>query len=389
MKRSDTSVKYFDFAATCPIDDEALQAYVKASKSYFGNTSSPHDTGSQASALVEECRDTLATMTGVQKEGLYFTSGGTESNFIAIYALLSAKKKKGNHIIISQSEHASIQNVISKLEGEGYSVTKIPLTPEGIIDVDALQKAMTEDTVLVSVQHVNPEIGTIQPLAQIKQICKDTETYLHSDCVQSFGKVDLREVTPYLDSYSVSSHKVYGPKGVGAVYINPVLSPQPYFPNGTHERGIRPGTLNVPGIVGFTVAAQAMDQKLESNRAHYLKLYQTFMNSIESAQSHLDVLPSSYHEGFSAIVGLCVKGIEGQWMMLEANRKGFSFSTGSACSAGNQTPSKTLLAMGVPEEEAKSFIRISFGKDQTEEDVTELAQLLVQTVQERHQLVLE
>lgn len=382
-------MKYFDYAATCPIDEEALQAYVKASQSYFGNTSSIHDIGSQASGLVEQCRETIAGITGVSKDHLYFTSGGTESNFIGIQALLDATEKKGKHIIVSQAEHSSIQNIVGKLEEEGYSITKVPFTQDGLLDLNELQTAMTQDTVLVAVQHVNPEIGTIQPLEKVKQICDSYGAFLHSDCVQSFGKVSVKEVSPYLDSFAISGHKVYGPKGVGAVYISPELSFQPFLPNGSHESGVRPGTLNAPAIAGFTVAAQTMDQRMEANSTHFIHLYNTFINALEPVRSYMEVLPNSVEKGFSSIVGLCVKGVEGQWMMLEGNRHGFAFSTGSACSVGKQSASKTLTAMGIEPDKARTFIRVSFGKDQTADDVKELAQLLVNTIVERHQLVLK
>jgi len=188
-------MKYFDYAATCPIDEEALDSYVKASKEYFGNTSSLHDVGGKALTLLEQCRETIAKLTGVNSKDVSFTSGGTESNFLAIHALLNANQKKGNHIILSQSEHSSVQNTVKKLEQQGYRVSRIPLTPEGIIDLDILQGEIKQDTALISIHHVNPEIGTIQPIEEISVLCKKYGILLHSDCVQSFGKMDLKQVT--------------------------------------------------------------------------------------------------------------------------------------------------------------------------------------------------
>ncbi len=382
-------MKYFDYAATCPIDEEALDAYVKASKEYFGNTSSLHDLGGKASTLVDQCRETLAQLTGVNSKDMYFTSGGTESNFLAIQALLDANREKGKHIIISQAEHSSVQNMVKRLEQQGYRISRIPLTKKGFIDVGVLCERATEETALIAVHHVNPEIGTLQPLEKVRNLCRKNGILLHSDCVQSFGKVDLQQVAPLVDSFSISSHKVYGPKGIGAVYISPSLSFQPFLPDVAHEKGVRAGTVNVPAVAGFAVAAQRMYQNLQQKQNHQQTLVEAFDRALTPLKDNVDIFYPSSEHGFSSIIGLCVKGIEGQWLMLEGNRNGFAFSTGSACSSGQQDPSKTLMAMGFPEEKAKTFIRISFGKDHTIEDVEDLAHYLVQTIEGRHRVVLQ
>lgn len=382
-------MNYFDYAATCPIDGEALEAYVKASKEYFGNTSSLHDVGGKASSLIEQCRETLAELTGVNSKDMYFTSGGTESNFLAMHALLDANQDKGKHMIITQSEHSSIQNTAKKLEDEGYVVSKIPLTPHGIIDLECLKEELRDETALVSIHHVNPEIGTVQPLEEVSKLCNENGVLLHSDCVQSFGKIDVRTIAPYVDSFSISSHKVYGPKGVGAFYITPSLSFRPYLPDVAHEKGVRAGTVNVPAVAGFTVAAQKFIRSLEQTQQHQKSLVKAFIKALEPIEGYVDLFNPSVKEGFSSIIGLCVKEIEGQWLMLEGNRNGYAYSTGSACATGQQHPSQTLLAMGLSEEKAKTFIRISFGKDHTVEHVEQLAQFLIQTVEERHQVVLK
>ncbi|QHE53988.1 cysteine desulfurase family protein [Pontibacillus sp. HMF3514] len=382
-------MKYFDYAATCPIDEEALDAYVKASKEYFGNTSSLHDVGGKALTLLEQCRETIANLTGVNSKDISFTSGGTESNFLAIHALLDANQEKGNHIILSQSEHSSVQNAVKKLEQQGYRVSRIPLTPEGIIDLDILREEITQETALISIHHVNPEIGTIQPIEEISVLCKKYGILLHSDCVQSFGKMDLKQVTPLLDSFCLSSHKVYGPKGIGALYINPSLTYQPYLPDVAHEKGVRAGTVNVPAIAGFTVAAQKMHQDLGKQQNHQHTLVEAFSAALDPVKEYVEIFHPSSDQGFSSIVGLCVKEVEGQWLMLEGNRNGYAFSTGSACASGQQEPSKTLMAMGYSKDKAKTFIRISFGNDHTIQDVKDLAQYLVQTIEGRHQVVLQ
>ncbi|MFG6116015.1 IscS subfamily cysteine desulfurase [Halobacillus sp. MO56] len=366
-------MKYFDYAATCPIDDMSLEVYNQAAKNYFGNTSSLHDQGTQASSLVEHCRKTLADQLGVQKEGIYFTSGGTESNHIGLSIL--AKSGKGKHIITSQAEHSSVHNALEKLEKEGYEITKIPFTKEGIVNLEVLEAAIRKDTVLVSIQTMNGEIGTLQPVEAIHSICQKWGTLFHSDCVQAIGKVDLRTYTKYMDSFSISSHKIYGPKGVGAVYLAPSISISPDLYNGSHEKGVRAGTVNVPGIAAFTTAAQENISEMKDQQKHMAALKSTFAQAMLPVQHKLHFIGKTADD--APIIGLTLAGIEGQWAMLEANRKGYAISTGSACTIQDHAPVKTLLAMGYPEEKARTFVRISFGKQTTTADVQGLADCLI------------
>ncbi|MFC7062105.1 IscS subfamily cysteine desulfurase [Halobacillus seohaensis] len=375
-------MNYFDYAATCPISETALETYIKASREYFGNTQSVHDIGSKADLLVEHCRQTLANLLQVEREGITFTSGGTESNMLALNALASAKN--GNHIIISTGEHSSVHNTISKLsEEKGYEVSEVSLTNEGVVNTEELKRVIRKDTVLVSVQHVNSDIGTVQPIEKIHELCQANGIWLHSDCVQSFGKIDLSKVTSLVDSFSLSSHKIYGPKGVGALYIRPTLSFVPFFEGVSHENGVRPGTLNTPGIAAFTTAAENNLTNLEVRQQHIKTLKKEFLASLEDVTDFVNLI------GFSAdssipILGLCMREIDGQHMMLEGNRRGYSFSTGSACKVRGGGLSKTLLSMGISEEEARTFIRISFGFDQNLEDVRGLAASMKKVMKERN-----
>jgi len=369
---------YFDYAATCPIDEEALEAYVKASREFYGNTRSLHDPGTKAEVLLSHCRKTLANLLGVNKEGIYFTSGGTESNLLAMEGLMKASK--GNHLITSAAEHSSIKNAANKLEADGYEVSWVPLTKEGIIDVRELEILMRKDTVLVSIQHVNSDIGTIQPIRRIREVCDEWGALLHSDCVQSFGKVELNSITPYLDSFSLSSHKVYGPKGSGALYINPSVSFQPLLPNGTHESGVRSGTVNTPGIAGFTTAAAKSIRELHKRQSKVESLKREFLTALKDIRNHVTVVCESVNS--VPIIGICMHGLEGQWVMLEANRRGYAFSTGSACQIGREGFPSILLAVGLNEEEAKSFIRLSFSHDQTNEDILGIVDCLKEIVAE-------
>lgn len=359
---------YFDYAATSPVDEAALEAYIHATRNYFANTKSLHDSGTKAHALLEHCRNTMAGLLGVEEEGVYFTSGGTESNELALDALLKAGE--GKHIITTEAEHSSVQNLIHRYKEEGYRVTKVPLNVAGVINVDDVERAIQEDTVLMAVQHVNSDIGTVQPIQHLSELCRTHGILFHSDCVQSFGKMPVEEVAPYVDSLSVSAHKLYGPKGVGAVYIRPSLSFHPKIPGSTHEGGVRAGTVNTPGIAGFTVAAEKMVKERPHIRSRIRELKRTFLEAGEWK------LVGHTADSAVPIIGLLLPKVEGQWAMLEGNRHGFQFSTGSACRTGNPELPGTLLAMGYDKEEAKSFIRLSFSHHQTNVQVEKLALFL-------------
>jgi cysteine desulfurase len=369
---------YFDFAATTPLDPEAAEVFVQASTDYFGNSSSLHDIGGQSQDLLENCREELAYLLGINKKGLYFTSGGSEGNFLALEALLSAPKKPGKHIIAGVAEHSSIHGVLNRLEG--YSITFLPFNSFGLIDVEELQRAITPETVLVTVQHVNSEIGTIQHIEEIARICLMHDVHFHSDFVQSFGKINVRNLSQLVSSFSFSGHKIYGPKGVGGVYIDPAISWRPFFPGGSHEKGFRPGTVNVPGIAAMTAAAQKINDELEQNYDKYRELRAAFFATIEPIKEYVRIHQAESVSQLPSIIGMRISGIEGQWMMLECNRYGFAISTGSACQIGMQSPAKVTQALGLSPQEAKEFIRISFGVSTKREDVIRLGETIVDIV---------
>ncbi|MEH6993639.1 IscS subfamily cysteine desulfurase [Neobacillus drentensis] len=366
---------YFDFAATTPLDPEAAEVFVQASTEYFGNSSSLHDIGGQSQDLLENCREELANLLGINKKGLYFTSGGSEGNFLAIEALLSAPKNLGKHIIAGLAEHSSIHGVLNRLEG--YSITFLPLNSSGLIDVEELERSITPETILVTVQHVNSEIGTIQPIEDIGRICLEQDIHFHSDFVQSFGKINLRNIPQLVSSFSFSGHKIYGPKGVGGVYVDPAISWRAFFPGGSHERGFRPGTVNVPAIAAMTAAAQKIHGNLGPNHDKFLELRDTFIESLDPIKEFVHFHQADSGSQLPAIIGLRISGIEGQWMMLECNRYGFAISTGSACQIGMQSPAKVTQALGLSPQEAKEFIRISFGTATKREDVIKLGETIV------------
>ncbi|MDR4948728.1 IscS subfamily cysteine desulfurase [Neobacillus cucumis] len=374
-------MKYFDFAATTPLDQDAAEVYVKAATEYFGNTQSLHDCGSQANILLENCREELAQLMGIHKKGLYFTSGGSEGNFLAIEALLSSPLKDGKHIIAGIAEHSSIHGVLNRLKKQGYDVTLLPFNEDGLIDPELLLQSIRPETILIIVQHVNSEIGTIQPIEEIAKIAKDNHIHFHSDFVQSFGKINLKAIAPLVSSFSFSGHKIYGPKGVGGVYIKPEIPLIPFFPGGSHESGFRPGTLNVPAIAAMTAAAQKIIGRLEEDRTKFQLLRKAFIETLEPIKQWVKIYQADHERQLDNIIGMRIAGIEGQWMMLECNRFDFAISTGSACQIGMQTPAKVTEALGLDKEAAKEFIRISFGHSSTTEDIIKLGETIVQIVE--------
>ena len=370
-------MKYFDYAATCPLDPDAAQTYIRAATEFFGNSQSLHDTGDSARQLLESCRSKIAHLLQVDKEGLFFTSGGSESNYLAIEALVSGVKKKGNHIITSMAEHSSVHSSLERIKERGFEITYLPLNKFGIIDIDIFNVSIRDETVLAVIQHGNSEIGTIQPIIEMSHICKNHGILLHTDCVQTYGKVDLKVISTLVDSLALSGHKVYGPKGTGAVYIRPQIPWQPLFPNTSHERGLRPGTVNVPGIAGMTVAAQKLQEGIDYHNDHFHKLRKLFVDSLEPIRDTIQIHGASDSNQLPYIIGMNITGLEGQWVLLECNRQGFAISTGSACHSGLQSPSQTMSALGYSGKKAKEFFRISLGINTSMEDTKSLANLLI------------
>lgn len=371
-------MKYFDYAASCPLDREAAEVYVKAASSYYGNSSSLHDAGDQANGLLDYSRAQFARFFGVSKDGIYFTSGGSEANYVGIQTLLSGKVKKGMHIITGMAEHSSVLNTMEKLREAGWEITMLPFDSGGRIDLTVFRDAIREDTVLASIQHANPEIGTVQPIEDIGELCREHDILFHSDCVQSFGKIDLSGISRSVDSLAISGHKFYGPKGVGAAYLNPAKRWEPYIPGTTHESGFRPGTVNVPGIAAMAVAAEKAVGGLELYEVQYRELRKEFLKSLEPVQAVCTV----YEADLPSTIGMRVAGLEGQLIMNEANLRGFAISTGSACQVSMQAPSKTMVALGVEGKAAKEFVRITLGRETTVEDVRMLGETLVKIIRE-------
>jgi cysteine desulfurase len=359
---------YLDYSATTPMSDQALHIYNEVAKNYFGNPSSLHDIGSMADQLLQTCREELASCIQGEGRGIYFTGGGSESNYLAIRSLVKAHEHKGKHLITSSIEHASVLNTFKLLEEEGFQVTYLPVTSYGEVLLVDLESALTEETILVSIAHANSEIGTIQPIEAIGDLLERKQILFHSDCVQSFGKLPIDVRKAKLTSISISSHKVYGPKGVGACYISADVQWKEMVPDTTHEKGFRQGTVNLPGIAGFVTAAQEVVTHIEQEATRCRTLTQQLLQGVRGRGWKV-VLEGHPDRRLPQHLGLRLPGMEGQYAMLELNRYGIAISTGTACLASLQGPSSTMLAIAKTNTEANEFIRITIGQPTKESDI--------------------
>ncbi len=365
---------YLDYAATTPMIDAAIEVYAEVAKTVYGNTSSLHDAGGSASFLLENARTRVANKLGVNRDGVFFSGSGTEGNILAILSL--ARAGEGKHIITSQAEHTSVHAAMNSLEREGFKITKLPFNEEGVVDIELLEEAIREDTVLISIQHVNSEIGSIQPVGHIAKIARQWGIPFHVDCVQSFCKLPIEQFAKEVDALTISAHKIGGPKGCGVMYINPRKRIVPVFPGVTHEKGIRGGTVDTPAILAMVAAMEQFSYQREKFEQYRNRLKQILNEAacvfIESDAEHQ--LPS--------ICGLCIDGIEGQLVMLRLNEEGVCISTGSACDINSASGTKAILAMGHSFSKARQFFRVSFGEGTTEDHIEKLGSCLKKIAEE-------
>lgn len=373
---------YLDNAATTPMSEKALNTFMKASTEYFANTSSLHEQGEKAKNLLNKCRGEIANIIGANADEIYFTSGGSESNLRALESLYLASKHKGNHVITSTVEHPSVHAFFEKLEKVGVEITYVGVNDNGVVRLEEVEAAVRPDTVIASFQFVNSEIGAIQPLKQISKILKRYNVIFHSDCVQSFGKIPLIVKELGVDAVSISSHKVYGPKGVGAVYLCKEVKWQPIDLLTTHESGFRQGTLNTPGIAAFTTAAMDVVSRLEKNLEYMRELRSVFLKYLTPI-SHLVKVEGDPSYQLPHIIGLGIYGIEGQYILLTLDRFGICISTGSACQSEKLEPSVAMKALNRSPQEAKRFFRVSMGIHNTKEEIIEAANRIVNCVREK------
>lgn len=359
---------YLDHAATTPPAPEVVAAMSEAMTVAWGNPSSVHGSGRTARRLVNEARAEVARLIGAEPSEITFTSGGTEADNLAIRGAALARRDRGRHLITSNVEHSAVLQTCRALEAEGWDVTYVPVGPDGLINPIAIAKAMRPDTVLVSVMLANNEIGTIQPVAELSPLCQERGIALHTDAVQAVGQipVDVNELG--VDLLTLSAHKIYGPKGIGALYVRHGTKLTATSYGGSHERQRRAGTENVPGIAGFGVAARLARERLPQRQQHLANLRDRFIDGV------LQTVPGTKLNGareprLPGNANITFSGVSGEPLLINLDMKGIAVSAGSACASGSLEPSPVIIALGQDKEEAMGAIRFTFGQDNTEDDV--------------------
>lgn len=371
---------YCDYAATTFVSSEVLAEMMPCFNAVFGNPNSLHSFGREAVALVDKSRDRVAKAIGALKSSeIYFTSGGTEANNWAIKGLARANREKGNHIITSAIEHESVLEACRQLEAEGFEVTYLPVDSKGLISITDLIHHLKETTVLVSVMSANNEVGTIQNIKTIANLAHEYGAIFHTDAVQAVGALKINVDTMDIDALSVSAHKFYGPKGVGALYLKTGVKIDTLIAGGNQERGLRAGTSNVPNIVGFGKAIEIATRDLAVNQAKLKSIRAYFLTQIKEKLENV-TLNGHPHQKIHGTVNLSFAGVEAEALLMLLDLAGIAVSVGSACTSGSAQPSHVLLAMGLTAEQAKSSIRFSFGKPTTKQDVDYVVEKLVENV---------
>ncbi len=359
---------YLDHSATTPVKKEVLDAMLPYFMESFGNASSVHQFGRPNKVRITEARDVIAKTLGAKSEEIYFTAGGTESDNWALKSIAEAYKAKGNHIITTTIEHHAILHTCEYLEKHGYTVTYLEVDSEGLISLDALKNAITDQTILISVMFTNNEIGTIQPIAEIGKIAKERGVLFHTDAVQAYGHVAIDVNAMNIDLLSLSAHKVYGPKGIGLMYARQGVRLPSFIHGGAQERKRRAGTENVPGIIGFAKAAQMAYTDLDGHILHLKTLRDKLISRVlaEIPYTRLNGHPTERHPGNA---NFSFEFIEGEALLLSLDMVGIAGSSGSACTSGSLDPSHVLMAIGLKHEIAHGSLRLTIGDSTTEDDI--------------------
>jgi cysteine desulfurase len=366
---------YLDYAATTPTDPEVVKAMLPYFGDCFGNPSSAHSFGQEAREAIEKARSNVASLLGANPAEIVFTSGGTESDNLAIKGIAYANRSKGNHIITSAIEHHAVTEPCHFLEKQGFEVTLLPVDRDGRVDPDGVPKAITDRTILISIMHANNEIGTIQPITAIGKIARERGIYLHTDAVQTFGHIPFTVDDLKVDLLSLSAHKLYGPKGMGALYIRKGTRIVPFMHGGEQESKRRASTHNVPGIVGLSKAVEMAREKMDEEMKTQTRLRDRLIEGIleRTERSRLNGHPT---ERLPNNVNVSVEFVEGESMLLGLDMEGIACSTGSACSSGSLDPSHVLLAIGLNHQMAHGSLRFSLGRYTEEKDINRVLEVL-------------
>jgi cysteine desulfurase len=374
---------YMDHAATTYVDSRVVQAMLPYFTEHFGNASSLHFFGRDAKEALEHSREVVAKALGASPDEVYFTSGGTESDNMATKGVMYANRNK-NHVITSIIEHHAVLETCNYLQEQGFECTYLPVDKQGFVSLNHLEDSVTEKTGLVTIMHANNEIGTIEPIEEIGKITKENGIYLHTDAVQSFGKIPTNVNDLNVDLLSISGHKIYGPKGVGVLYIREGVKIEPVQHGGGHERKMRSGTENVPGIVGLAKAVEIFQVEMKKESERLTRLRDKLIKGVlEIDDSWLNGhstkrLPNNANFSFNRL--------EGESLILRLDAKGIAASTGSACSSGSEAPSHVLTSIGLTPEQANGSLRLTLGKCNTEEDVDYVLEVLPEIISDLRKL---
>src|ERR1700735_1037183 len=365
---------YLDYNSTTPVDRAVLDAMLPFFAESFGNASSIHSAGQRGRSAVDAARDSVAALIAAKPAEIVFTSGGTEADNLALFGCVAASPHSRKHVITTAIEHHAVLNAAQELEKQGIDVTYVSIGASGIVDPEDIRRALRPGTILISVMHANNELGTIQPIEEIGRLAAEADVYFHCDAVQSAGKSPLDVNRFGVDLFSISAHKIYGPKGVGALYVRSGTPLNPQFHGGHHERDRRPGTENVPGIVGFGAAARLASENFMDGSLRD-RLEAAVLDRISGTAvngSRRNRTPNTTNIQFDAV--------DGEAMVIALDLRGFAVSTGSACLRGAITPSHVLTAIGLSAERARSSIRFSLGHSNTVEQVDQLVEALEASV---------
>jgi len=370
---------YMDYAATTPTDPRVLRAMLPYFSKKFGNTMSLHYAGREAKDAVENAREIIANLINSKPNEVIFTSSATEANNFALKGIAFANKQKGKHIIVSSIEHACVLESAKWLKKQGFEVSYLKVDKFGLVDLNELEKMIRKDTILVSVMHANNEIGTIEPIEEIGKICKEKGVLFHTDAAQSFGKIEIDVKRMNVDLLTASSHKIYGPKGVGFIFIREGVEIEALLHGGGHEFGLRSSTLNVPGIVGLGEAARIAKKEMKKEGEKLKRLRERLeKNVLKIENSHLNGHPEKRLPNIS---NFWFDFIEGEALVMYLDMKGIAASTGSACSSQTLEPSHVLLAIGLKPHEAQGSLRLSIGRFTTKKEVDYVIEVLPEVVE--------
>ena len=376
---------YLDYAATTPVDKRVAEKMIPYLTELFGNpASNSHGFGWTAEEAVEEARANIAALINADPKEIVFTSGATESNNLAIKGAANFYKSKGQHLITLKTEHKAVLDTMRELERQGYEVTYLDVQENGLVDLDVLKAAIREDTILISCMWVNNEIGVVQPIAEIGEICRERKIIFHVDAAQACGKIPVDVEAAKVDLLSMSAHKIFGPKGIGALYVRrkPRVRLEAQMHGGGHERGFRSGTLATHQIVGMGEAFRLAKEELEQDRAHYLKLRDVFLKGIEGIEEVY--INGDLEQRAPNNLNVSFNYVEGESLIMAV--KELAVSSGSACTSASLEPSYVLRALGRNDELAHSSLRITFGRMTTEEEVAYAAELIKSKIDKLREL---